>query len=488
MGRSGIVFGTAAGSGCRLSRCGFIAEHPATKIAHGDILASKHKGLQLWGGVECTINRVRDHYYDQNQWSGHRSRVSEDLQQIASVGVRTLRTALHWEQFAKTRSWDDFDRMLGTMQRLEIQPIVGLVHHGSGPAGTDLLDPAFPEKLASYACQVARRYPWIRDYTPVNEPHTTSRFSCLYGHWYPHHRNMKSYVRALLHEIKATVLAMRAVRMHQPEARLIYTEDGGSIFSVPELEAYRVEREHRRWLGTDLLCGMVTLEHPLYEFLLAQDVTVEEIGWFAENPCPPDVLGLNYYVTSDRFLDNRVDQYPDEYRGGDSGFEPLVDVEALRVRPEGITGVGSMLKEAWERYGIPVAITEAHLGDNSDNQIRWLAEVWQQACAARDAGVDVCAVTVWALLGSWNWCSLCTRDLQVYEPGVFNVSGGHPVPTPLAAFVEQLAQGYLPSHPALAEAGWWTRADRVTYPPFEAVEDEFAGATSVQTLSEAVFA
>jgi len=365
--------------------------------------------------------------------------------------------------------------MLGEMQRLHLQPIAGLVHHGSGPEETDLLDPLFPAKLAKYALEVVRRYPWIHDYTPVNEPHTTSRFSCLYGHWYPHHRNMRSYVRALLHEIKATVLAMRAIRTVQPEARLIYTEDGGNIFSVPELEMYRLDREHRRWLGTDLLCGMVDFGHPLYGFLVEHGVTNVEIAWFAENPCPPSVLGLNYYVTSDRFLDNRVDRYPRHLRGGDSGEEPLVDVEALRVRLEGITGVGPVLRQAWERYGIPVAVTEAHLGDRSDNQIRWLAEIWRDACAARDAGVDVRAVTVWALLGSWNWCSLCTRDLGVYEPGAFDTTSGAPVPTPLAGFVEQLAQGHLPSHPALSEPGWWTFEDRVTYPPFEQREETVLG-------------
>jgi dTDP-4-dehydrorhamnose reductase len=43
---------------------------------------------------------------------------------------------------------------------------------------------------------VAARYPWLRDYTPVNEPLTTARFSGLYGVWYPHHRNTHSFVRA----------------------------------------------------------------------------------------------------------------------------------------------------------------------------------------------------------------------------------------------------------------------------------------------------
>ena len=48
-----------------------------------------------------------------------------------------------------------------TMQTLGLRPIVGLVHHGSGPTSTNLLDPLFPEKLAEYALQVAQQFPHV---------------------------------------------------------------------------------------------------------------------------------------------------------------------------------------------------------------------------------------------------------------------------------------------------------------------------------------
>lgn len=420
--------------------------------------------MQLWGGIECTLNRVRQTYFDQHEWSGHRRQAGKDLELIAALGIRTIRTALHWEYLELSGRWAFFDDMLGEMQRLKMTPIAGLVHHGSGPMGTDLLDPAFPEKLASYAGRVAARYPWITRYTPVNEPHTTSRFSCLYGHWYPHHQSLPSYVRALLNEVKATALAMRAIRAVQPAAELIYTEDGGSVYGTLELEAFREERELRRWLGTDLLCGMVDEAHPLYGFLLRNGITAEEIAWFGDNPCPPSVIGLNYYPTSDRFLDHRVELYPEGFRGGDTGTEPLVDIEAVRVYTPGIAGVGHVLREAWERYGIPVAITEAHLGGGPADQVRWLTEIWEDAAAAREAGVEVVAVTVWALLGLWNWSNLCTRDEQIYEPGVF--TGKERGRTALTGLVERLAVGTGPGLGDVSGESWWNRSDRMTYPQY----------------------
>ena len=38
--------------------------------------------------------------------------------------------------------------------------------------------------------------------------------------------------------------------------------------------------------------------------------------WFQENPCPPDILGINYYVTSERYIDEDVQQYPAASHGG----------------------------------------------------------------------------------------------------------------------------------------------------------------------------
>src|SRR3954470_4855040 len=94
------------------------------------------KGVELWGGIEYTCNRVRDRYFDQMDFSGHGERL-DDYEQIASVGIRTLRVGLLWERFTwGGLSWDWTDERLESLQRLGIRPIAGLVHHGSGPGHT----------------------------------------------------------------------------------------------------------------------------------------------------------------------------------------------------------------------------------------------------------------------------------------------------------------------------------------------------------------
>lgn len=426
----------------------------------GTCALPESKDMELWGGVEYTYNRVRERYFDQTKFSGYDRRLT-DYEKFAGLGIRTLRFGLLWERYERDQSWRWFDERLVRCQELGIRPIAGLLHHGSGPPHTSLLDPQFPEKLAAYAGAVARRYPWIDAYTPVNEPNTTARFSGMYGVWYPHHQSQTSYLQALLNQLKGTVLSMDAIRRVRPDAQLIQTDDLGRVSGTRELESVTEVLNLRRWLPYDLLCGSVDRQHPLFAYIHAAGIPEADILWFSEHPCPPFIIGLNYYVTSDRYLDHRTDLYPEDRRSAEGRF---VDVEAVRASHNGISGVGDLLSEAWDRYGIPLAITEVHLGCTVDEQIRWMVESWKGAMHARRQGVECLSMTAWALLGSFYWNELVTRENGHYESGVFDVRSGEPVATDLARIVAQIANGGAPHHPALAHLGWWRQGSRLCYP------------------------
>jgi len=423
--------------------------------------------LEVWGGIESTVNRVGDQYFDQLEWGGHATRVG-DLDLIAALGIRALRYPILWERTAPNSvadaDWTWPDERLNRLHALGIRPIVGLVHHGSGPPHTNLLDPTFPDRLAEYASAVAARYPWVMDYTPVNEPLTTARFSGLYGHWYPHGHDAGTFSRILLNECRAVVLAMRAIRQVNPAARLIQTDDLGKTFSTGLLQYQADFENERRWLTYDLLCGRIGPGHRMWDDLRYNGIEEAEIAWFSENTCPPDIIGINYYITSERFLDENLSIYPTWTHGG-NGQDRYADVEAVRVRRKGIAGPDELLFDAWDRYKRPIAITEAHLGGEPEEQVRWLKELWDTAQHLWHIGVDLRAVTVWSLLGAHNWHNLVTRDDRAYEPGIFDVRATPPQPTILAPIVRGMATGEPFDHPALATPGWWRRPERLLYPP-----------------------
>ena len=313
--------------------------------------------LELWGGHECTVNRLGDAFMDQTVLSGHHERLS-DLDLFASLGVKALRYPVLWERTAVAPGeydWRWSDERLGRLAELNIRPIVGLVHHGSGPAWTNLLDDNFAPGLAEFARAAAERYLWVTDWTPVNEPLTTARFAALYGLWHPHVRDEALFWRALLNEIDGIRLAMAEIRAVNPAARLIQTEDLGKTYSTRAVSHQASFDNERRWMTWDLLCGRVTPEHPLWERLCWYGLE-DQLSAIAEAPCPPDVIGVNHYLTSDRFLDHRLSRYPRRFWGGNE-FVRFADVEAVRVLQPGPDGLAGALEEAWSRYRRPLAVT-----------------------------------------------------------------------------------------------------------------------------------
>jgi dTDP-4-dehydrorhamnose reductase len=108
--------------------------------------------LELWGGVESSVVRIGDNYRDQLRDTRHWSRL-RDLDMLRDLGIKRIRYPILWETVAPESphemdfSW--YDRRIGRLQELGIKVVGTLVHHGSGPRYTHLLDPDFPDLRAA---------------------------------------------------------------------------------------------------------------------------------------------------------------------------------------------------------------------------------------------------------------------------------------------------------------------------------------------------
>jgi dTDP-4-dehydrorhamnose reductase len=437
---------SAAGAGAALARAG-----------------ERDRSIEIWGGVECSVIRLGDEWRDQTRETGHHDR-PDDIDQIAALGLRTIRYPVLWERVAPDNldacDWSWTDDRLGRMRELGMRPILGLVHHGSGPSYINLLDDAFPDLLARYARAVAQRYPWAECYTPVNEPLTTARFCGLYGHWYPHRRDNRSFFKALVNQCLGVSRSMRAIREVNPAARLLQTEDLNKTFSTQRL-SYQADFDNaRRWLSLDLLRGDVDHHHWAYRDMTDAGIAPQILEELRDRPCQPDILGFNYYLTSERYLDENLQKYSRSSWGG-NGRDDYADVEAARVElPPGTVGAASRLREAWGRYRLPMVLSEVHNGSTRREQLRWLIELWNTAGHLRREGVDLRAVTSWALFGSVDWDSLVTRRRGHYEAGAFDARRAPVRKTMVGeALCAIAAEGHY-WHPALEKPGWWKRPDR----------------------------
>lgn len=417
---------------------------------------------EVWAGPECSWLQVGDWACDQLALTGHDERI-EDLDLLAGLGVRAVRYAILWGRStdpAEGTDWAWAEERLRRLDELGIRPIVGLLHHGFGPPGIDPLEPGWADAFGRYAGEVARRFPTVTDFLPINEPLTTARFAGLYGWWPPYGRDVATFAGLLLAQAEGYLAAARAIRAQRPDARLYANDDLGRSVGRGPCGVRARRHSERRWLGFDLVAGRVDESHPWWSVLATSDRARRALAALRREPVVPDVLGIDYYVTSDRYLDQRTSDYPGSYHAADE-YGGYADVELARIAGFEIGGFEARIRETWARYGLPVALSEVHLAGEPEDQVAWWLEAVQAADRAARDGISVRGVTAWAAFGAQDWCSVLRAPRGAYAAGCFDVSGGEPRLTRLGEAVRTTAQ----RQSVQARAGWWRRPERALFEP-----------------------
>ena len=190
---------------------------------------------------------------------------------------------------------------------------------------------------------------------------------------------------ALFNQCDATRLAMREIREVNPGREAGQTEDLGYTFSTPQLAYQARARERAALAHLDLLPAGSTPAIVLSTGWQQGGIGRAELDDCATGEATPDVIGVNHYLTSERFLDHRFTRYP-ERRAGGNGRERYADVEAVRVPTAAAARPGTPAAQTWERYGLPIAVTEVHNGCTREEQMRWLHEMWRRPKRSARAG------------------------------------------------------------------------------------------------------
>jgi dTDP-4-dehydrorhamnose reductase len=408
--------------------------------------------LELWASPEPTIARIdATTVRDQSAETGLDAR-PDDAQRIAALGVTASRVPVLWERVSPAdpheRDYREPQRRLDALRAAGIEPIVTLLHHGSGPMYTDLLDPAFPLWFAEYAEATARAFPWVRRWTPINEPLTTARFATLYGVWYPNMRDDRGFGRAMVNQTLAQQAAMRRIRRVIPDAEFVLTEDlqrySAADAGVADYVAFLRER---MYLSVELVAGRVTEGHALRAFLTERcGVNALELAMMQRDAAVPDLVAFNHYPHSERYLFTRDGE--------------TADVPAVYVAGEPSPAAGPLLRAAAERLRLPLALGEVHAHAPAPERVRWLAQHADDVLQLRAAGVDLRALGAWAAFGMVDWHSLLRERARVTEDGIYTFAGpnGTPQPTPVADALRELAETGRIADTGVR--GWWERDDR----------------------------
>ena len=356
------------------------------------------EGFHWAVGIEDTFiahpapsGRVLDEY----ELIGHYERWPEDLDLVASTGVRALRYGIPWYRVNPAPDvfdWTWTDRVLERLERLGVEPIVDLMHYGT-PLWLDrsFVDPRYPDAVATYARRFAERYrPFARWYTPLNEPIVNAWFCGRSGVWPPHLRGERGYVRVLIGIARGVQATIAALRDAVPDVTIVQVEASESVRADdPALEPVEYWRRLGVFLPTDLFTGRVGEEHALTPWLLSQGASIAELQALQTGAQTIDVVGVNFYPhMSCRTLSGSLERPRFRRRYGDR------------------RDLAGVLSAFHERYGVPVMVTEtSDTANRVARRERWMDEAVAGVRMARQAGVPVVGMTwfpVFSLI-DWRW-------------------------------------------------------------------------------------
>ena len=179
---------------------------------------------------------------DQLAKCGHSARWEEDFALVQDLGLGALRWGPPYYRVHVAPDRYDWSWVDAPMQRLRahgIAPIVDLCHFGVPSWLGGFQDPAFPVLFAESARAFARRFPWVRHWTPVNEIFVCASFSALRGWWNEMEASDAAFVRALRNLCMAHELAVEAILSERPDAIIVQVGGHPGVEDVPGREVER---------------------------------------------------------------------------------------------------------------------------------------------------------------------------------------------------------------------------------------------------------
>src|SRR5262249_1289130 len=188
------------------------------------------EGFMFATGIECSNPVAIDanghrKRIDELELTFHYTRWKEDLHLVRQLGLTYLRYGPPWFRVhvgAGCYDWEFTDAVFAEMRRLGIVPIVDLCHFGVPDWIGDFQNPDWPQLFAEYALAFARRFPWVRLYTPVNEIYVCAKLSTLVGLWNERARgDHRAFVTAIKHLARANLLAIGRILTVRPDAIFI---------------------------------------------------------------------------------------------------------------------------------------------------------------------------------------------------------------------------------------------------------------------------
>lgn len=351
----------------------------------------------LWAtGIEDTfIPHARPglRALDEYELTQHYKLWKQDFDLVAETGVNAVRWGIPWHRVQPGHDqwdWEWTDNALDYLVNIKgITPILDLMHYGT-PLWLEnsLINTSYPQRVAEYARAVAARYKsLVRYYTPLNEPMVNADMCGNKAEWPPYLSGDDGYVKLTLALAKGIVLTTQAIRAEQPDAITVQVEALWHTFTNDDsLEEAAALDNARQYLCFDLATGRVEDGYVLMNYLCSHGVTNADLDWFRKNAVTFDFFGANFYPWS-----------YSELRKGSNGS--IKHVTGNTAGPE----IAVVLREAYERYHMPIIVTETSAREDVRGRAQWMDETLDTVRALRVEGIPIVGYTWFPLFTMVDW-------------------------------------------------------------------------------------
>ncbi|UOQ78912.1 family 1 glycosylhydrolase [Hymenobacter sp. 5516J-16] len=381
-------------------------EHGGAAGHDGSGLPTGNAGNFMFAtGIECSYPTIANGTIrrDLLAETDHYTRYKEDLALVKELGLKVLRYNLPYYLIHKAPGrfdWDFADKAMAEIKRLGITPILDLMHFGVPDWIGNFQNPELPVHFAEYCGAVARRYPWVRFYTPVNEIYVTARASAKDGIWNEQLRDDRAFITAMKHIAAASIMGNQQIAKYRPDCIIVQSESAEYVHemrAVPTPEICLLNK--LRFLSLDLLYAH-PIDSEVLIYCLDNGLTRQELDWFmAGEPPGYQIMGNDYYGRNERII------------------KPNGDWCAA----EDVLGWYTMTRQYYERYRKPVMHTETNTFNAKDAEC-WLWKQWVNVQRIRQDGVPVVGFTWYSLLDQLDWdISLAEKRLSVNACGLYDL-------------------------------------------------------------------
>lgn len=420
----------------------------------------------LWGGASASyqcegawnlderVESLWDHYlHAENLENGdvasdHYHRFEEDIKMMKEGGQNAYRFSLAWPRIIKNREGEVnekgvafYHRVLDACHKYGITPFV-TIYHWDLPQYWEEKG-GWLNKEVCYAYQHFARVCFenyqdkVEHWVTFNEPKWFICSGYLIGNYPPCHQSPQDTIQAAYHVMLASALGVQAFKQGKYSGKVGIVHSFTPVNGVDDTIETRIAMRYadnycNNWILDTAAKGEIPIDllSTLSKKYDISFIKSEDLKVIKENTV--DFLGLNYYARTlvkpyttgeTTFVVNNT---------GKAGkgtskvivkdwFEQVFDPNSTytewdtEIYPKGLQ---EGLKEVWEKYGLPIYITENGVGmyedvsvDQVDDQYRieFMNDHINAILNAKDAGVEVKGYFAWSSFDLYSWKNGCEK-------------------------------------------------------------------------------